>query len=218
MSTSPGWRHWEHGMPKPVRIWDFFAKRYAKQPIADEASYQEKLKLTQAYLRPDSEVVEFGCGTGSTAMVHAPRVKHILATDLSSKMLEIARTRADAQGITNITFRQVAVEDLEVPRESKDVVMAHNILHLLEDKEAAIAKAFAVLRPGGVFVTSTVCLSESAKGFRLVAPLARFLGVLVHFFTAEELEAAFVAAGFEIHHSYRPDLTKALFLVGKKPD
>lgn len=205
-------------MPKPVRIWDFFAKRYAKQPIADEASYQEKLKLTQAYLRPDSEVVEFGCGTGSTAMVHAPRVKHILATDLSSKMLEIARTRADAQGITNITFRQVAVEDLEVPRESKDVVMAHNILHLLEDKEAAIAKAFAVLRPGGVFVTSTVCLSESAKGFRLVAPLARFLGVLVHFFTAEELEAAFVAAGFEIHHSYRPDLTKALFLVGKKPD
>lgn len=207
----------EDGVSKQTRFWDFFAKRYAEQAISDEASYQTKLDFTRTYLQPESEVLEFGCGTGSTAIVHAPRVKHILATDLSSKMLDIARAKAEALGIENITFRQEAIEDLEEPRESKDVVMAHSILHLLHDKEAAIAKAFALLKPGGVFVTSTVCLTESAKAFRFVAPLARFLGVMVQFFTAEELETSFKAAGFEIHNSWRPDLTKALFLVGKKP-
>lgn len=204
-------------MPKRARFWDFIAKRYAKQPITDEVSYQEKLKLTQTYLRPESEVLEFGCGTGSTAMIHAPNVKHILATDVSGKMLEIARSKADTLGLENITFERVAIEDLEVPRESKDVVMAHSILHLLDDKEAAISKAFAVLRPSGVFVTSTACLAEFAKRFRFVAPFVRLLGVRVRFFTADELEASFAAAGFDIEQRWRPDPTKALFLVGRRP-
>ena len=37
------------------------------------------------------EVLEFGCGTGSTALTLAPNVRHIQATDVSPKMLEIAR-------------------------------------------------------------------------------------------------------------------------------
>ncbi len=206
-------------MPKTARFWDFIAKRYARQPIADEASYQKKLEVTQTYFRPDSEVLEFGCGTGSTAIVHAPKVKHIRATDVSSKMLKIARGKAETQGIENITFEQVTIEDLEVPDGSVDMVMAHSILHLLEDKEAAIAKAFKMLKPGGVFVTSTVCLGNSMKWFRFIAPVGHFLGVLplVNFFTAEELETAFTDAGFEIDYKWRPGPDKAVFMIGKKP-
>ncbi len=206
-------------MPKTARFWDFVAKRYARQPIADEASYQKKLEVTQTYFRPDSEVLEFGCGTGSTAIVHAPKVKHIRATDVSSKMLKIARGKVETQGIENITFEQVTIEDLEVPDGSVDMVMAHSILHLLEDKEAAIAKAFKMLKPGGVFVTSTVCLGNSMKWFRFIAPVGHFLGVLplVNFFTAEELETAFTDAGFEIDYKWRPGPDKAVSMIGKKP-
>lgn len=205
-------------MPKTARFWDFIAKRYARQPIADEASYQKKLEVTQTYFRPDSEVLEFGCGTGSTAIVHAPKVKHIRATDVSSKMLKIARGKVETQGIENITFEQVTIEDLEAPDGSVDMVMAHSILHLLEDKEAAIAKAFKMLKPGGVFVTSTVCLGNS-KWFRFIAPVGHFLGVLplVNFFTAEELETAFTDAGFEIDYKWRPGPDKAVSMIGKKP-
>ncbi len=206
-------------MPKTARFWDFIAKRYARQPIADEASYQKKLEVTQTYFRPDSEVLEFGCGTGSTAIVHAPKVKHIRATDVSSKMLKIARGKVETQGIENITFEQVTIEDLEAPDGSVDMVMAHSILHLLEDKEAAIAKAFKMLKPGGVFVTSTVCLGNSMKWFRFIAPVGHFLGVLplVNFFTAEELETAFTDAGFEIDYKWRPGPDKAVFMIDKKP-
>jgi ubiquinone/menaquinone biosynthesis C-methylase UbiE len=212
-------RSTEYRVPKTERFWNFIAKRYARQPVADEASYQKKLDVTQTYFRPDSEVLEFGCGTGSTAIAHAPKVKHIRATDVSSKMLEIARGKAEAQGVENIAFEQVAIEDLEAPDGSFDMVMAHSILHLLEDKESAIAKALRMLKPGGVFVTSTVCLGDSAKWFRFIAPAGHFLGVLplVKFFTAEELETAFIGAGFEIDYKWRPGPDSAVFMIGKKP-
>ena len=80
------------------------AGRYSKSPVADEASYQEKLRVTRTYLQPDSEVLEFGCGTGSTAISHSPHVRSIHAIDISSKMLEIAQGKADWEGIENVTF------------------------------------------------------------------------------------------------------------------
>ena len=53
-------------------FWDRLAKRYARMPVADQAAYETKLEKTRAFLRPDSRVLEFGCGTGSTAILHAP--------------------------------------------------------------------------------------------------------------------------------------------------
>ena len=78
-------------MYQEASFWDRHAEGYSKRPIADDAAYQKKLKVTREYFQPDMEVLEFGCGTGSTAISHAPFVKHIRATDISSKMIEIAR-------------------------------------------------------------------------------------------------------------------------------
>ena len=61
-------------MKQQSKVWDRFAKRYAKSPVADQDAYQKKLQITREYLRPDMEVLEFGCGTGSTAIAHAPYV------------------------------------------------------------------------------------------------------------------------------------------------
>ena len=68
-------------MDQSTRFWDKIAERYSKQPVADESAYQKKLKVTREHFRPDMEVLEFGCGTGSTAIAHAPYVKHIQAID-----------------------------------------------------------------------------------------------------------------------------------------
>jgi len=73
-------------MDQSAKFWYKIAERYSKQPIADEAAYQKKLQVTREYFRPDMEVLEFGCGTGSTAIFHAPYVKHIQAIDILSKM------------------------------------------------------------------------------------------------------------------------------------
>ena len=66
-------------MDRSAKFWDRIAKRYAKRPVADDAAYQKKLEITQSYFQPHMEVLEIGCGTGSTAITHAPNVKRIAA-------------------------------------------------------------------------------------------------------------------------------------------
>lgn len=202
-----------------AKFWDWIAERYARSPIADEASYKKKLQITQEYLRPGMEVLEFGCGTGSTALIHAPRVKHIHAIDISSRMIEIARGKADAGRAGNITFDQSSFADFDAPDQSFDAVLGMSILHLLENKDAAISKVYRLLKPGGVFVSSTACISDWMKWFRLVAPIGKLSGhlPLVKVFTSEELVTSLVDAGFEIDHRWQPGRSKAVFIVAKRP-
>ena len=205
-------------MGNPAKFWDKIAESYAKKPIADEAAYQQKLQVTQQYFQPDMEVLEFGCGTGSTALIHSPFVKHIRAIDISSKMIEIAQGKADTQNIKNITFEQLTIDELTVPDESFDVVLGLSILHLLEDKEKTITKVTKMLKPGGIFVTSTACLGDNMKWFKIVGPIGYFFGLipLVKVFSAQELQASLTDSGFIVDHYWQPGKNKAVFIVAKK--
>jgi ubiquinone/menaquinone biosynthesis C-methylase UbiE len=195
------------------------AEHYSKQPIADEAAYQKKLQVTREYFRPDMEVLEFGCGTGSTAITHAPHVKYIQAIDISSKMIEIAQGKADAENIENVTFERSTIEDFSVPDQTFDAVLGLSILHLLDNKEKVIARVHKMLKPGGIFVTSTACIGDTMKFLKFVVPIGRlFLGYipLVRVFTARELVASLTGAGFEIAYHWHPGKNKAVFIVAKK--
>ena len=204
-------------MARSKDFWDRIAKRYEKKPVGDEAAYSRKLAMTREYFRPDMDVLEIGCGTGSTAIAHAPYVRHIRATDLSEKMIEIARGKAAAAGVKNVTFEALAVEDLDVANESVDAVLALSLLHLLEDREAAIARIRDMLKSGGIFVSNTVCLGDSMKWFRFVGPIGRWLGVfpLVRVFTSDELDECLTRAGFDIEHEWRPD-KRVTFIIARK--
>ena len=203
-------------MGQSSRFWDNMAERYSRQPIADEAAYQKKLQITREHLEPDMEVLEFGCGTGSTAINHAPHVRRIHAIDISSKMIEIAQGKADAAQIENITFERSTIDELTVPDQSLDAVLALSILHLLDNGEEAIAKVYRMLKPGGVFVSSTVCIGEISKLLKIVAPMGKLLGLTLKVFTSRELEDGLTDAGFTIDYQWRPGDGKSVFIVAKK--
>lgn len=206
-------------MASQAAFWDRMAARYARQPIADEAAYQEKLRITRGYLTPDTEVLEIGCGTGGTAILHAPFVRQVRALDISSRMLEIARAKASAAGVGNVVFELADILNLSEPPASQDVVLGLSILHLLADPDAMIARVYAMLRPGGVFITSTACVGDTMKALKLIAPLGRALGLLpqLSVMTSPELTAKFTAAGFTIERQWLPKRGAALFLVARKP-
>ena len=207
-------------MDQSTKFWDKIAKRYSKRPVADEAAYQKKLQVTREYFQPDMEVLEFGCGTGSTAITHAPYVKHIHAIDVSSKMIEIAQAKADAEKTTNVTFERSTIDEFNVSDQTLDAVLALSILHLLENKEEVIAKVHRMLKPGGIFVTSTACLGDTMKYIKLIAPIGKFLGLipLVKVFTTNELKDSLTDAGFQIDYQWQPGKGKAVFIVAKKAE
>ncbi|MCD7059591.1 class I SAM-dependent methyltransferase [Pelagibacterium xiamenense] len=208
-------------MTELSRFWDNIADKYASQPVADEDAYQTKLKVTRTYFTPESEVLEFGCGTGSTAIAHAPFVKHIQAIDFSARMLEIARERARAANVENVTFARDDIGTLDASPASFDAVLGLSVLHLLKNRDAVIAKVYQLLKPGGVFVTSTACLGDTLmmRLIGVIGPLGRAAGLLpeLNVMTHAQLLKAYTDAGFEIVHNWRPGKGKAVFVIGRKP-
>lgn len=205
-------------MAEASRFWDRMADRYVASPIADVPSYEKKLDITRGYLRPDMEVLEVGCGSGATALLHAPHVKHILATDFSARMIEIAKARAAEQGVTNVTFEQADITSLDKPDGSFDMVLALSVLHLMEDRDAAIGTIHRLLKPGGYFISSTACMGDSVGFFKYIGPVGRALGLLpiLNVMTRRELVESIEGAGFALAHNWQPGRNKAVFIVAQK--
>jgi ubiquinone/menaquinone biosynthesis C-methylase UbiE len=207
-------------MKNTASFWDKIADRYARTPVRNEEAYQNKLAMTRAYLTPDAQVFEFGCGTGSTAIAHAPHVQHITAIDISGRMLEIARGKAAAADIGNITFTQASLEDVDTAPASFDMVMAHSILHLVQDPAAACRRLYDLLKPGGVLVTSTTCIGDASPFWKFVIPPAHFLGFapFVNIFTRQALLQAIASAGFTLTYQSAFNRKEAAFIIATKPD
>jgi 2-polyprenyl-3-methyl-5-hydroxy-6-metoxy-1,4-benzoquinol methylase len=207
-------------MDSTMKFWDKMANRYSKSPVADEESYQVKLAKTREYFTSETEVLEFGCGTGSTAITHSPFVKHIQCVDISQSMIDIAQKKVDDANLTNIDFTQSNFDEFTDNAGHYDVVLGLSILHLLDDRMVGINKAFELLKPGGVFISSTVCIEEKAKWLKYIAPVGQYFGLLplLRSFTVSQLEKSLLDAGFEPEHKWVPRKGAAAFFIVKKPD
>ena len=205
-------------MARSQKFWNMMAKRYAASPVGDEAAYQQKLTKTREYFTPDSHVLELACGTGSTAIAHAPYVGKLRAVDFSANMIAIAQEKATIADISNVSFEVSSIDDFDAPDASFDVVMMHSILHLVPNPDAVIAKVYDLLKPGGVFVSSTVCIGNMNGLIKILAQVANFLRVLpqLQLLRAQEIETSLTSAGFSIDHIQNVYDGKALFAIVKK--
>ena len=204
-------------------FWDKAAAKYARDPIRDMAAYEYTLERTRSYLTGQDNVLELGCGTGSTALLLARSAGHITATDVSAKMIEIARHKSAAEGIKNITFDEANVTGAITGR--YDTVLAFNLLHLVPDMEQAIAAVHAALAQGGHFISKSPCLGQRGAGIkglaiRMAIPLMQAVGKApyVRAFSIRNLEQAMLQAGFEIIESgnFPAGSPPARYIVARK--
>ncbi|SFR34631.1 Methyltransferase domain-containing protein [Yoonia tamlensis] len=201
-------------------FWNIIAKRYARNPVADQPSYETKLAMTKAILRPQMRVLEVGCGTGTTALYHAPSVAHIDAIDFSPAMIAVAQGKADAQAISNVTFRVAALANLPTNGATYDVALALSLLHLLDDPAAGLREIADRVKPEGYVVTSTACLGDTGGFMVRILPWIGKTGLLpkVVPLTKDALIAAHAAAGLQITETFRPRADGSVFLIAKKTD
>ena len=199
-------------------FWNLIARRYAKSAIADQETYQKKLAITREYLTPESKVLELGCGTGSTALLHAPFVNHILATDVAANMITIAQERLRETDIDNVSFELADTDSLQAEPSSFDVILGLNILHLLDDVETTLGNIHRLLRPEGVFISSTACLAGKYRAVRAIGGVFRVLGLFptLKAFSENQLIEAHRRAGFNIEVQWQPDGSEVVFLVARK--
>ena len=200
-------------------FWNMIAVRYARKPVPDQAIYERKLEITRGHLRPDMRVLEFGCGSGITSISHAPFVRSIHGIDSASRMIAIASEKAKEANAANASFERSSLEAYEAPAASFDAVLGLSVLHLLRDWTGAIGKVQRLLKPGGVFVSSTPCLGNSCAALKVILPVVGRLGLLpsVSFFTPAQLLDSLAGAGLVVELDWRPGDAETLFIVARKP-
>ena len=121
----------------------------------------------QIALLLDKEILDFGGGTGLLALPLAKQAKSVTLVDISEKMLEQARLKAEQQDIKNIQFLE---QDLLVnPLEQQfDLIVVSRVLHHIPDLDATLAMFHHHLRENGqVLIADFVKTDTNHHGFEL---------------------------------------------------
>lgn len=211
-------------MQNTKTFWDGTAQKYARSPVRDMVSYEYTLERTRSYLRSSDQVLEIGCGTGSTALLLAPAVAHITASDLSDRMIDIARRKASEQVVSNVQFVASGIEEPVFEPGPYDAVLAFNVIHLLNDPARAMRRIHAMVKPGGYFISKTVCKPGKGTPLKLrlilmALPLMQWFGKapFVNFMEIAELEQHVSDAGFKIIETGNyPKAPPSRFIVAQK--
>jgi len=201
------------------KFWDKIAKKYAKSSIKNVQAYNQTMERTKIRLSEDDNVLEVGCGTGSTALLLSGSVKQITASDISSNMIDIARNKAKDQHVENVNFIQSTLFDNALEKQSFDVILAFNLLHLLEDTPKAVRRINELLKPEGLFISKTVCMAEKSKLWRVLLFIMQTLGLApyVKFLRILELEELITNENFKIIETgLYPPSPPSRFIVAEK--
>lgn len=121
----------------------------------------------QIALLSDKEILDFGGGTGLLALPLAKQAQSVTLADISEKMLEQARLKAEQQDIKNIQFLEQDL--LANPLEQQfDLIVVSRVLHHMPDLDATLAMFHQHLREKGqVLIADFVKTDTNHHGFEL---------------------------------------------------
>lgn len=102
--------------------------------------------------RPGQTVLELAAGPGETGFLVAERVAPggtLISTDREPGMVDAARRGAAARGLTNVEFRMMDAQAVDLADASVDGALCRFGLMLVPEPDRVLAGARRVLRPGG---------------------------------------------------------------------
>ena len=153
-SAAAGWRKW----------WPVIER--TMQPVSDRL-------LELARVQTACRVLDVATGTGEPAITAARRVGPtgwVVATDQAPQMLAIGRERAKLLELTNVEFREMDAEALDLPAQSFDAILCRCGLMFLPNLEQALGHIRRLLVPGGWLAAAV--WGEPAKVPMLSASMA----------------------------------------------
>ena len=138
----------------------------------------------QLDLLSDKEILDFGGGTGLLALPLAKQAKSVTLVDISEKMLEQARLKAEQQAIKNIQFLEQDL--LQNPlKQEFDLIVVSRVLHHMSDLDTALSLFHQYLKEDGQLLLADFTKTEANH----------------HGFDLAELENKLAQFGFSSVHS-----------------
>ena len=138
----------------------------------------------QIDLLSDKEILDFGGGTGLLALPLAKQAKSVTLVDISEKMLEQARLKAERQEINNIQFLEQDLLEKTLEKEF-DLIVVCRVLHHMPDLDVALSLFHQHLKEDGQLLIADFTKAEANH----------------HGFELTELEKQLIEHGFSSVHS-----------------
>ena len=187
-----------------------------------------KKKLVEENVRPGSQVLEIGCGTGTMAILAGRAGAEVLGFDVSAAMLEVARRKIDASGMAGcIQLEESGVAGMDkLAGERFDLVMSTLVFSELshDEKTYALRHSYRVLKTGGHLAIADEARPRSlAKRFahglvRIPLLIATFALTQTTTSAVDGLSHLVAEAGFRIESERRSSLDSFLYLVARKDE
>jgi arsenite methyltransferase len=152
-----------------------------------------------AKLNPGEVVLDLGSGGGIDVLLSARRVGptgKAYGLDMTDEMLALANENKRKAGAENIEFLKGEIERIPLPNDSVDVIISNCVINLSADKDAVLAEAFRVLKPGGRFAVSDV-VTRGEMPVEIRESVLLWVGCVAGALEEDQYRTKLKQAGFE---------------------
>ena len=151
--------------------------------------------VVESLIQPEDVVLECACGTGLLSGVIARKCRRLTATDFSEKMLQRAAKKLGKYA--NVTLEKADILRLAYPAERFDIVVAANVIHLLDAPYQALGALDKVCKPGGrIIIPTYMNRTEKGKTNRVSDAIGKAGADFKREFTPESYRQFFADAGY----------------------
>lgn len=121
------------------------------QRLNEQSGILEQLLHSDSIFKPNSKVLEAGCGVGAQTIILARRNPDcsFVSVDISTSSLEIAQRQVKIQKLKNVAFEVSDLRHLPYPDNSFDYVFVCFVLEHIDSQKEALFQLHRVLKPGG---------------------------------------------------------------------
>lgn len=156
-------------------IWDTLSHVYdLGESVINGKVFRGIAEEIGKYINADDDVLECACGTGLLSLPVAERCHTLVATDASVGMLNTARKKLE--NFDNVKLRRMDIMDIPYKAELFDVVIAANVIHLLDDPKKAADGFRRVCKKGGRIIIPTY-IDRSEKTAQRLRTLFSVIGI-----------------------------------------
>jgi ubiquinone/menaquinone biosynthesis C-methylase UbiE len=150
--TALAWRFASRRYTIPCPVW---MKGLLDTPFSGDMSARTQKTIQRLGPGPGMSVLDAGCGPGRLTVPLARTVGpkgEVTAIDIQEGMLDEAKKRAQAAGLTNIRFLRTGLGEDRLWRDRFDRAVLVTVLGEIPDRDAAFREIFDALRPGGILL------------------------------------------------------------------
>ena len=178
---------------------------YADMDLSDlpveaiEASLGCANPVVFAELAEGEVVLDLGSGGGIDVLLASRYVGEagkVYGLDMTDEMLRLANENKAKMGAANVEFVKGYIEDIPLDDDSIDVVLSNCVINLSDDKSAALAEAYRVIRPGGRLRVADIIATRPVDP-EIANDVDKWCDCLAGAITVQEYERMLQDCGFQ---------------------